>query len=122
MTDQDDVDDLQPCKYFDMMAGTSTGGYGIFTQTVDVILLTINLVWLLSCWDVWIGECSSAYDRLAKGVFARNKIVKAYQQSKKGAKYDKDRIKTAIKQIISERPNFNENSLMLASQDDSCKV
>ena len=69
-----------------------------------------------------LKDCSDAYDRLAKDVFDRNLIVKAFLQTGKGAKYDEARLEKAIKQIVSERPNLDENELMLAPKESPCKV
>lgn len=94
----------KPCEYFDMIAGTSTGG-----------LIAIMLGRL----EMTIDECIDAYQRLSKDVFGEKKtrgFVNRNLELK--AQYDSAKLERVVK-------TFDGAEELLASpieQHNKCKV
>lgn len=95
----------KPCKYFDMMAGTSTGG-----------LLAIMLGRL----RMTIDECIATYNELAEEIFASTVFAKIDNASDTGARYSAKALEDAIKKIV-KRKTGNPDALM-RDPDGDCEV
>ncbi|KAG5643272.1 hypothetical protein DXG03_001239 [Asterophora parasitica] len=97
----------KPCKYFDMIAGTSTGG-----------LIAIMLGRL----QMTIPECIEAYISLASSIFSANMAQRAWNFSHTGAYYKKDDFEKGLKDLI-KRKTGDENAPMLdPDANNGCKV
>jgi len=94
----------QPCDYFDMIGGTSTGGL------IAVMLGRLRMS---------VDECIDAYASLSDKVFEK----KAHRVNIRGqlqGRFDAAALESAIKQILRER-GLRDDAL-LKDTDASCKV
>ena len=115
-------EDIKPCDYFDMIAGTSTGGY-VTSQIVlsSGVSLTQERQYFLRLIAIMLGrlkmsikECIAAYDDLASTIFDPiNTIEDGY--------YDPAVLEKAVKGIISAHLQ-DENAPMTSPPSDKCKV
>ncbi|KAI0076887.1 FabD/lysophospholipase-like protein [Panus rudis PR-1116 ss-1] len=96
----------KPCDYFDMMAGTSTGGL---------------IALMLGRMKMTIGECMAAYQRMSKDIFDSWDITKKSRLTTKGARFDSSKLENAIKTIVQERLH-DKNAPMLDPDNKACKV
>ncbi|KAG6834283.1 hypothetical protein H0H93_010702, partial [Arthromyces matolae] len=85
---------VKPCKYFDMICGTSTGG-----------LIAIMLGRL----QMTIPECISAYMSFASAIFSANLIERTFNFSTTGAYYKSDNFEAALKKVIKSKTNHTGN-------------
>ncbi|KAF8071587.1 acyl transferase/acyl hydrolase/lysophospholipase [Lyophyllum atratum] len=98
---------VKPCKYFDMVAGTSTGG-----------LIAIMLGRL----QMTIPECIKVYTQLASQIFSANAIERAVNFAGTGAYYKKDNFEKGLKALIKQKTG-DENAPMLdPDTSNKCKV
>ncbi|KAF8071588.1 acyl transferase/acyl hydrolase/lysophospholipase [Lyophyllum atratum] len=99
--------DAKPCQYFDMIAGTSTGG-----------LIAIMLGRL----QMTIPECIQAYMTLAQQTFSANALEKIWDAAHTAARYTKDNFEKGLKALIKQKTG-DENALMLdPDTNNHCKV
>ncbi|KAG5650804.1 hypothetical protein H0H81_011001, partial [Sphagnurus paluster] len=99
--------DLKPCQYFDMIAGTSTGG-----------LIAIMLGRL----QMSIPECIEAYTSLASSIFSANKAERGLNKAAIGSWYRADDFERAVKALIKKKTG-DENALMRDPDSrNKCKV
>lgn len=94
----------KPCDYFDMIAGTSTGG-----------LIAIMLGRL----QMSIDECIQAYSDLSSKIFHNNRGPLAVAAGK--SRYSPRVFETVIKEFIRDRTG-DSDSLMMMETDPTCKV
>ena len=115
-------EDIKPCDYFDMIAGTSTGGYvanqivissGVnLTQKRQYFLRLIAI--MLGRLKMSIKECIAAYDDLASTIFdSINGEGEGY--------YSHTEFEKAVKGIIADSLQ-DENAQMMSPPGDKCKV
>ncbi|KAF5379699.1 hypothetical protein D9615_005735 [Tricholomella constricta] len=98
---------VKPCQYFDMMAGTSTGG-----------LIAIMLGRL----QMTIPECIEAYINMASKIFSATPEEKSANFKKTGVYYKKDNLEKVLKDIIRQKTG-DENAPMLdPDTNNRCKV
>jgi len=98
---------VKPCKYFDMIAGTSTGG-----------LIAIMLGRL----QMTIPECIEVYTTLASQIFSANGPEKIWNFTHTGAYYTKDNFEKGLKDLIRKKTG-DENAPMLdPDTNNQCKV
>jgi predicted acylesterase/phospholipase RssA len=96
----------KPCNYFDMMAGTSTGGL------IAVMLGRLQMT---------VQECMTAYYKLAESIFSGNSVQKAFATATTGACYSGDALEKAIKAVVKDKIG-DENAVMLDGGVNGCKV
>ncbi|KAF9553084.1 phospholipase [Agrocybe pediades] len=96
----------RPCDYFDMMAGTSTGGL------IAIMLGRLRMT---------IDECIAAYEKLAAKIFDAGLIGKVIDGVTTGARYSKDALEEAIKEVMKQYTG-DPNAPMKDPKEDSCKV
>lgn len=97
----------RPCDFFDMIAGTSTGG-----------LIAI----MLGCLEMTVDECIEAYIRLMGTIFNRQHLLPfSLLNGKIQARYSTGELEDAIKDIIRSK-NLNEDVLMRSSPSPRCKT
>ncbi|KAG5635085.1 hypothetical protein H0H81_012496 [Sphagnurus paluster] len=97
--------DLKPCEYFDMIAGTSTGG-----------LIAIMLGRL----QMSIPECIEAYTSLASSIFSANAVQRGLNFAATGSLYRANDFEKAVKDLVKVRTG-NENALMWDPKN-KCKI
>lgn len=97
---------VKPCDYFDMMAGTSTGG-----------LIAIMLGRL----KMSIDDCIQAYEDMAAKIFGAGGTARLLIH---GERYDDKKYEEAIKHIVETygKPERNPDAPMLTPDDQGCKV
>ncbi|KAG6848538.1 hypothetical protein H0H93_016158 [Arthromyces matolae] len=99
--------DVKPCKYFDMMCGTSTGG---------LIALMLGRL------QMTIPECINLYTSLASDIFSANLPQRTWNFSKSGAYYKPDKFEQGLKKIIKERTGDENASMLDPDTTNKCKV
>jgi hypothetical protein len=97
----------RPCEFFDMIAGTSTGGL------IAIMLGRLKMT---------IPECIDVYTNLASQIFSANSVQKAWNFANTGAYYTKDNFEKTLKSLIAQKTG-NENAPMLdPDANNPCKV
>ncbi|KAH0585552.1 hypothetical protein H2248_008784 [Termitomyces sp. 'cryptogamus'] len=98
---------VKPCKYFDMICGTSAGG-----------LIAIMLGRL----QMTIPECINVFESLALSIFSADSAEKIWNFTNTGAYYKADNFEKVLKKLIEEKTG-DENAPMLDSNPtNNCKV
>ncbi|KAF8158515.1 acyl transferase/acyl hydrolase/lysophospholipase [Crassisporium funariophilum] len=95
----------KPCDYFDMMAGTSTGGL------IAIMLGRLRMT---------VDQCIEAYEKLASKIFNAGIMSKIENGSVTGARYSATVLEQAIKDIVKQYTG-NADEPMRDPQDE-CKV
>ncbi|KAF8535216.1 acyl transferase/acyl hydrolase/lysophospholipase [Trichophaea hybrida] len=93
-----------PCEYFDMIAGTSTGG-----------IIAI----LLGRFRMSVDECINLYERLGSEIFGNPK------RFQKGTKYSASKLEDVMGRVVTERIRNNSHDsglLQYNSQQKACPV
>ena len=118
--------DLKPSDYFDMIAGTSTGGLVIFLRTVYHItdsgpsLIAIMLGRL----HMTIGQVEAEYYDLASKVFKNNSTygTGTLGSAFTGAKYSAELFEQCIKDILKNKSEARDANVLLYEEKAKCKV
>ncbi|EAU86152.2 phospholipase [Coprinopsis cinerea okayama7 len=97
----------KPCDYFDMMAGTSTGGL------IAIMLGRLRMS---------IDECIDAYEDLASEIFGAGPISKVVNGATTGARYSGDTLANAVKKVIGKHAEGNNPDAPMLDPEDGCKV
>ncbi|KAJ3516977.1 hypothetical protein NLJ89_g797 [Agrocybe chaxingu] len=95
----------KPHEYFDMMAGTSTGG-----------LIAIMLGRL----KMSVDECIEAYEKLASKIFNAGIMSQAGSASASGARYSATVLEEAIKEVV--KTYAHDPDAPMRDPEDGCKV
>lgn len=101
----DPVSPPKPCDYFDMMAGTSTGGL------IAIMLGRLRMT---------VDECIAAYASLSRKVFEK-KGHRARLDGRLQGRYDAKALEQAVQQILAEN-GHDKDALLKDSSDGACKV
>ncbi|KXN83116.1 Calcium-independent phospholipase A2-gamma [Leucoagaricus sp. SymC.cos] len=96
----------RPCEYFDMMAGTSTGGL------IAIMLGRLRMT---------VDQCIEAYESLASKIFAESIQHQVYDMANTGARYSASALESAIKEIVKKYTG-DEDALMRDTSENPCKV
>ncbi|EMD39819.1 hypothetical protein CERSUDRAFT_150518 [Gelatoporia subvermispora B] len=98
----------KPCEYFDMIAGTSTGG---------LIALMLGRL------RMSVPDCIRAYNDLAKQIFGDKSYMRL---GWKGAFYDENVFTKALQDFIASdkygKPSYDKDSPMYDPDPNACKV
>ncbi|KAF8330802.1 uncharacterized protein EI90DRAFT_3124019 [Cantharellus anzutake] len=97
--------DPRPCDYFDMIAGTSTGG--LIALMLGRLHMTIN-------------ECTEEYERLAKELFTRGRLGKFVGVVTTGARYDANILKNGIQDLLQRK--LGDSEALMLEKDPLCRV
>jgi predicted acylesterase/phospholipase RssA len=112
----------KPCDYFDMIGGTSTGGW----------VVAISADYRRTCWSasliaimlgrlkMSIDECIDAYLSLSDRVFQK----KRHRVTAKGniqGRFDSEELARAVKEVVTAQ-ELQEDALLKNVLDDGCKV
>ncbi|OJJ82631.1 uncharacterized protein ASPGLDRAFT_129530 [Aspergillus glaucus CBS 516.65] len=95
----------KPCEYFDMIAGTSTGG-----------LIAIMLGRL----KMGVNECIDAYNTLATQAFTRKAYLPITLTGHVKERFDSKQLEAALKKAIADR--LHDQDALLKDPDTSCRV
>lgn len=100
--------EAKPCDYFDMMAGTSTGG-----------LIAIMLGRL----EMSVDQCIQAYHDLAQSIFDESALATTGGLLLDGAKFSGEKLEAAIKYVCAKyAPSKDPEEAMLNPNQDACKA
>ena len=113
----------KPCEYFDMIAGTSTGGCVQLSNKISISSSPRRLIAImLGRLKMTIPECIAVYTKLASQIFSANSVQKAWNFANTGAYYTKDNFEKALRTLIKQKTG-DENAAMLDSDTSNrCKV
>ncbi|KAG6865002.1 hypothetical protein C0991_005690 [Blastosporella zonata] len=98
---------IKPCEYFDMIAGTSTGGL------IAIMLGRLKMT---------IPECITLYTSLASDIFSANFLQRTKNIAMTGAYYTADNFEKGLKQIIKEKTGDENASMLDPDPTNKCKV
>jgi len=99
------AENVKPCDYFDMIAGTSTGG-----------LIAIMLGRL----DMSIDECIGAYNNLSFKIFGQNRGLPRVALGH--SRYSSSNFEKIVKEFIEDITGDSESLMMQTHTDNHCKV
>ena len=118
----------KPCEYFDMIAGTSTGGSVLFVSASVfgvLIFISIRLIAImLGRLCMTVPQCIKAYNVLSKEIFGDGENY-TLTAPIKGAWYDEKTFEEAIEGFLSSslcEPGFDKNTLLANPDPNACKV
>jgi len=121
MTDPDSPP--KPCEYFDMIGGTSTGGYenASFLKSSDTFADIFSLIAImLGRLQMTVDECITAYTSLSDRVFRKQRHRLKLNGQMQG-RFDSLELERAIKQIVAQQ-GFREDLELMDSPDAPCKM
>ena len=95
----------KPCEYFDMMAGTSTGG--ILAIMLGRLRMTVD-------------ECIATYNELAGEIFGSTVFAKIDNASDTGARYSAKALENAVKKIVKRKTG--DPDAPMRDPDGDCQV
>ena len=112
----------KPCDYFDMIGGTSTGGFvhrmirklRYWADSDSLIAIMLGRLQMTT------DECIDAYVSLSDQVFQKQRhrvTVKGHVQGR----FDSNELEKAIREIVVEK-GLEEDALLQDSRDAKCKV
>ncbi|OCL10096.1 FabD/lysophospholipase-like protein [Glonium stellatum] len=106
---------LRPCEYFDMMAGTSTGGL------IAIMLGTLRID---------INECISAYLDLAPKIFPKNgfisdnKVTRLFKAAHGTARFGTKELECEIKRLLAKHLELDGDAIFDQADktEEGCRV
>ncbi|KAF9046654.1 acyl transferase/acyl hydrolase/lysophospholipase [Panaeolus papilionaceus] len=96
----------KPCDYFDMMAGTSTGGI------IAIMLGRLRMT---------VDQCIDVYNDLSSKIFAAGILSQVGSGATTGARYSSQVLEDSIKAIVKKHAG-DADAPMLDPNQDGCKV
>jgi len=121
-------ENAKPCEYFDMIAGTSTGGSVLSVSASAfgvLIFISIRLIAImLGRLRMAVPKCIEAYNVLSKEIFGdgeNNELAAPIE----GAWYDEKTFEKAVGEFLASslcEPGFDKNSFLANPDPDACKV
>lgn len=105
--DPDNSKNLKPCDIFDMIGGTSTGGF------IAIMLGRLQMS---------VDECIKVYEDFMVKIFNKGKIKKGLSFVTKGEFYDEAVLEDLIKELIKKKTGDSETKLLEKEGKPSCKV
>jgi hypothetical protein len=111
-----------PCDYFDMIGGTSTGGLaaelvyntGFIANEYSLIAIMLGRL------QMTVDECIDAYVLLSDRVFQKRRHRVTIKGKVQG-RFDSDELEQAIKEIVVKK-GLEKDALLRDSPDAKCKV
>jgi len=112
----------KPCDYFDMIGGTSTGGFvsevvcntGYLANVYSLIAIMLGRL------QMTVDDCIDAYISLFDKVFQKQRHRVTIKGNVQG-RFDTDALERAIKEIVA-RQGLKEDELLKDSPNAKCKV
>lgn len=105
--DPDNSKNLKPCDIFDMIGGTSTGGF------IAIMLGRLQMS---------VDECIKVYEDFMVKIFNKGKIKKGLSFVTMGEFYDETVLEDLIKELIKKKTGDSETRLLEKEGKPSCKV
>jgi patatin-like phospholipase/acyl hydrolase len=111
----DEIQSLRPCEYFDMIAGTSTGGL------IAIMLGTLRMN---------VDECITAYLALAPKIFPKesfisgSKLIKLFKAGRGTARFDATALEEEVKKLVRRCLNQDPDTVFdqIQTPGKSCRV
>ncbi|KND90485.1 Calcium-independent phospholipase A2-gamma [Tolypocladium ophioglossoides CBS 100239] len=97
----------KPCEVFDMIGGTSTGGY------IAIMLGRLRMT---------VGECIQTYQDFMVQIFNKGAVRKTADFLFNGEFYDEGVLERLIKQLVQDKTGDSEAELLEEGGDPACKV
>ena len=92
----------KPCNFFDMIGGTSTGGYGGSKDLVDSILTSHRLIAImLGRLELSVDDCIEKYISMSDRIFVKKRHRLKLNTDIQG-RFDTDELERSIKKIIRD--------------------
>ncbi|UNI22755.1 hypothetical protein JDV02_008616 [Purpureocillium takamizusanense] len=99
--------DKKPCEVFDMIGGTSTGGY------IAIMLGRLKMS---------VDECIGKYQDFMVKIFNKGTLKKGLDFIANGEFYDETVLEGLIKQLVKEKTGGEDTELLEAAGNPTCKV
>lgn len=97
----------KPCEVFDMIGGTSTGGY------IAIMLGRLRMT---------VDDCIQKYHDFMVQVFNKGFVEKRADFLVNGVFYDEGVLEGLIKQLVQEKTGDSEAKLLEEGGEPACKV
>jgi hypothetical protein len=113
---------IKPCELFDLIGGTSTGGWVAQSQLRDLANRASIIAIMLGRLEMDVDECIAAYNDLMKKVFSEklNKVPVSVKGDIK-PQFDSAALESAIKGLTFSR-NIPETALLNDGVIRECRV
>lgn len=113
---------VKPCEVFDLIGGTSTGGYVGTLFLVAFADAARLIAIMLGRLEMDVDECISAYEDLMKNVFEeKSRRVPISWIGNTKAKFDSGKLKSAIEKVITSR-GLHQADLFNDGTTRGCRV
>jgi Patatin-like phospholipase len=95
---------LMPCEVFDLIGGTSTGGYVGHSFPAVPSNVSRLIAIMLGRLEMDVDECISAYNKLTKAVFKeKSGWLSANWMGRTTTRFESNRLKSAIEEVIGSK-------------------
>ena len=113
---------VKPCELFDLIGGTSTGGYVMHTQDKNLLTKYRLIAIMLGRLKMDVDECITAYTDLMKTVFSQ-KLTRLPVDLKGRIKpqFNSMVLEQAIKQVIMAK-GMQDSDLLNDGAEGGCRV
>jgi predicted acylesterase/phospholipase RssA len=113
---------VKPCEVFDLIGGTSTGGYVASSVSARLTDTSRLIAIMLGRLEMDVEECISTYSKLMETVFGeRSSWLPVGWAGRTKAQFDSKRLKNAIEEVIS-RQGASRTDLFNDGNPRGCRV
>jgi Patatin-like phospholipase len=99
-----DLPSVKPCEVFDLIGGTSTGGYAEYSFPAVPSNMSRLIAIMLGPLEMDVDECISAYNELMKAVFEeKSSWLLVSWMGRTTAQFDSNKLRSAIEEVIRNK-------------------
>jgi Patatin-like phospholipase len=114
---------IKPCEVFDLIGGTSTGGYALSPSRQVYNNVNRLIAIMLGRLEMTVDECISAYRELIKAVFEEKRSRLGIGATGSiTAQFSSETLNNAIKRVLAKYKDASESELLDDGRDRGCRV
>jgi Patatin-like phospholipase len=99
-----DLPSVKPCEVFDLIGGTSTGGYVEHSFPAVLSNMSRLIAIMLGRLEMDVDECVSAYNELIKAMFEKKSSwLPVSWMGRTTAQFDSNKLRSAIEEMIRNK-------------------
>lgn len=113
---------VKPCEVFDLIGGTSTGGYVDSSSAPALTNLCRLIAIMLGRLEMDVEECITAYSKVMEIVFReKSSRLPLSWTGKTKPQFDSQKLEDAVKEVITSR-GISETELLNNGSTRGCRV